>query len=75
MCSTYFAVCVCNPIGTDPDGGDCDRETGQCPCLPNVIGLRCDTSAPGHWNMTERIGSVPCLCDPEGSYSIDCNEV
>ena len=25
--------------------------------------------------MTERIGSVACNCDPEGSYGIDCNEV
>lgn len=66
--------CVCNSIGTDQNGGPCDRETGQCPCLPNVIGLRCDTSGPGFWNMTELIGSEPCLCDPEGSYDIDCNE-
>lgn len=70
-----FSVCICNPIGTDPNAGPCDRRTGQCPCLPNVVGQKCDMSAPGHWNMTAGNGSQPCNCDPDGSFGIDCNEL
>lgn len=71
----WIAECICNPIGTDPNGGDCDRVTGQCPCLPNVIGQKCDMSAPGYYNMTEGKGSEPCNCDPDGAIGIECNEV
>ncbi|KAL4226155.1 Laminin subunit beta-1 [Mactra antiquata] len=67
--------CICNPIGTDPNGGDCDRITGQCPCLPNVVGQKCDMSAPGYYNMTEGVGSIPCNCDKNGSFGIECNEL
>ena len=67
--------CVCNIIGTNHTAGPCDRVTGQCPCLPNVIGQKCDMSAPGFWNMTEEVGSTSCDCDPEGSIGMDCNEV
>lgn len=67
--------CICNPIGTDRNGGECDRVTGQCPCLPNVVGQKCDMSAPGYYNMTEGKGSVPCNCDPDGSFGMECNEL
>jgi len=68
------AACVCNPIGTNMSAGECDRITGQCPCLPNVVGLSCDMSGPAHYNMTEGEGSKPCNCDPLGSYGTECNE-
>ncbi|WAR26302.1 LAMB1-like protein [Mya arenaria] len=66
--------CVCNPIGTNKSAGDCDRVSGQCPCLPNVVGQKCDMSAPGFWNMTEKIGAITCACDPDGSFGFECNE-
>lgn len=34
--------CVCNMLGTDPERFDCDRSTGDCHCLPNVVGRECD---------------------------------
>ncbi|XP_052278966.1 laminin subunit beta-1-like [Dreissena polymorpha] len=67
--------CICNQIGTNLSAGFCNRDTGQCPCLPNVVGKRCDMSAPGFWNMTPGNGSIGCLCDPDGSFGIECNEV
>ena len=34
--------CVCDILGTDPERIDCDRFTGDCHCLPNVVGKSCD---------------------------------
>ena len=34
--------CTCNLLGTDPNNFDCDRVTGVCNCLPNVVGDLCE---------------------------------
>ena len=34
--------CTCDMLGTDPDNFDCDRVSGDCHCLPNVVGPMCD---------------------------------
>ncbi|XP_063219684.1 laminin subunit beta-1 isoform X2 [Bacillus rossius redtenbacheri] len=65
--------CVCDLLGTDKNAGPCSRETGQCPCLPNVIGLSCDECAENHWKIASGTGCEPCNCDPVGSYSDQCN--
>lgn len=70
-----FTECVCNTLGTADASGYCDRETGQCPCLPNVVGVSCDRCAPKHWNISSKTGCVPCNCDPLGSHAFECNEV
>ncbi|BFZ08525.1 hypothetical protein BsWGS_11564 [Bradybaena similaris] len=67
--------CVCSQLGTDPELGECDRETGQCQCLPNVVGQRCEQCAPAHWNITSREGCTSCGCDPTGSSSLECNQL
>eukprot|EP00066_Takifugu_rubripes_P001619 XP_003962939.2 PREDICTED: laminin subunit beta-2 [Takifugu rubripes] len=72
--------CVCNFLGTDRsqcmDNEDCvcQRATGQCQCLQNVIGLTCDHCAPNHWNLAGGRGCEPCGCDPNNSVSSSCNE-
>lgn len=66
--------CVCNPLGTDANGGPCDARTGQCPCLPNVVEKTCDRCAPNHWKIASGLGCEACDCDPQGSYSLKCNE-
>ncbi|KAK7490606.1 hypothetical protein BaRGS_00018209 [Batillaria attramentaria] len=66
--------CVCNRIGTDANGGDCDRVSGQCPCLPNVVGIGCAECAPAHWDLASGNGCQACNCDPTGSLSLDCNQ-
>lgn len=68
-------MCICNILGTDRAAGDCDRETGQCPCLLNVIGQSCDRCAPNHWKIASGSGCEPCACDPLGALSNQCNEV
>ncbi|XP_063411226.1 laminin subunit beta-1-like [Mytilus trossulus] len=66
--------CICDPYGTDPTGGDCDRVTGQCPCLPNVIGQQCGSCAAGFWNITSQMGCSSCGCDMPGSTREECNQ-
>ncbi|KAJ8301303.1 hypothetical protein KUTeg_020290 [Tegillarca granosa] len=66
--------CICYQLGTDAKAGPCDHETGQCPCLPNVVGTRCERCEVGYWNITSGTGCASCGCDPEGSLSVECNQ-
>jgi laminin beta 1 len=69
--------CICNKLGTNRTVGlnACDRETGQCPCLPNVLGIRCDQCAENHWKIASGTGCEACDCDPYGSLNPQCHEV
>lgn len=73
--------CVCNRLGSEPSScpspGDChcERSSGQCHCLPNVIGQQCDSCAPNTWNMASGTGCQACDCDPNHSYGPSCNEI
>lgn len=70
-----FLECVCNQLGTNASAGVCDRNSGQCPCLPHVIGLQCDQCEPNYWKIASGTGCEPCGCDPLGSVKDQCNEV
>lgn len=68
--------CNCYPLGSIDEGaGGCNRENGQCSCLPNVIGPRCYECAPYFFNLTSGKGCEPCLCDPTGSIDDLCDPV
>ncbi|XP_051976641.1 laminin subunit beta-1b isoform X1 [Xyrauchen texanus] len=72
--------CMCHPVGSVKhsctDGVcDCDRISGQCPCLPGVEGQQCDRCAPNTWNINSGKGCQPCHCHPEYSYSSSCDLV
>uniref|UniRef100_A0A674BY53 Laminin, beta 1a n=1 Tax=Salmo trutta TaxID=8032 RepID=A0A674BY53_SALTR len=73
--------CVCNHLGTNPATcpavGDChcDLGSGQCQCLPNVVGQHCDQCAPDTWNMASETGCDACDCDPNHSFGTSCNEL
>ncbi|XP_046682808.1 laminin subunit beta-1 isoform X2 [Homalodisca vitripennis] len=66
--------CVCSILGTNNSAGPCDGITGQCPCLPNVIGAECDACKENHWKIASGMGCEACDCDPNGSYSDQCNQ-
>uniref|UniRef100_A0A7N6BZT2 Laminin, beta 2 (laminin S) n=1 Tax=Anabas testudineus TaxID=64144 RepID=A0A7N6BZT2_ANATE len=72
--------CTCNFLGTERsqcmerEDCVCQRVTGQCQCLPNVIGLTCDHCAPNHWNLASGRGCETCGCDPNNSVTSSCNE-
>ncbi|KAI1305823.1 Laminin subunit beta-1 [Halotydeus destructor] len=69
--------CVCNRLGTDTSDSGlvvCDRVSGQCPCLPNVVGRQCDECRDNHFNFSSGTGCEACGCDfPRGAYSEKCN--
>ncbi|KAH8870413.1 Laminin subunit beta-1 [Schistosoma japonicum] len=68
--------CNCYPLGSVNEGaGGCNRDNGQCSCLPNVIGPRCYECAPYFFNLTSGKGCEPCLCDPTGSIDDLCDPV
>lgn len=74
------AECMCYSVGTAPDActspTDCECDhAGQCPCLPNVVGLSCDRCAPDTWDMASGTGCQLCDCHPEHSFGSSCNEV
>jgi methyl-accepting chemotaxis protein len=71
-------LCDCNFLGTRRVDGkldvSCDRVTGQCACLPNVVGTKCDQCERNHWKLASGVGCEPCACDPVGALSARCNE-
>ncbi|MGH0140402.1 UNVERIFIED_CONTAM: hypothetical protein FKN15_011079 [Acipenser sinensis] len=72
--------CTCNFLGTNRsqcssrDQCECDRSSGQCQCLPNVIGQNCDHCVANYWNLGSGNGCGPCGCDPNNAVSPTCNE-
>ncbi|XP_062872107.1 laminin subunit beta-1 [Trichomycterus rosablanca] len=70
--------CTCMNLGTDPSYCSdekcyCDKQTGACPCRPNVVGHNCDECAPNHWNLGMDGGCEACSCHPENSLAEHCN--
>ncbi|XP_067248417.1 laminin subunit beta-1b isoform X1 [Chanodichthys erythropterus] len=70
--------CMCHLVGSSRhscvDGlCECDRDSGQCPCLPGVEGQHCDRCAPNTWNLNSGKGCQPCQCHPKHSYSSSCD--
>lgn len=67
--------CKCDILGTNGTLKYCDRQTGQCPCLSNVMGLDCDQCTENHWKIASGEGCEHCACDEIGAESEQCNSV
>ncbi|GFT48977.1 laminin subunit alpha [Nephila pilipes] len=50
--------CNCDECGTR----ECDHDTGECNCWPNVEGTRCDRCRENHWGFQSCGGCRPCNC-------------
>ncbi|KAI0241520.1 Laminin subunit gamma-1 [Lamellibrachia satsuma] len=67
-------ACDCYDPGSQGDGlSSCAARSGQCPCLPNVAGLKCDQCWDGYWNIDSERGCERCGCDPVGSLNQTCD--
>ncbi|KAG2470553.1 LAMB1 protein, partial [Polypterus senegalus] len=72
--------CTCNFLGTDrsqcrsQEECTCERSSGQCQCMPNVVGRNCDHCAVNFWNLASGSGCIACGCDPNNAISPACNE-
>ncbi|KAK7100839.1 laminin subunit alpha-like isoform X2 [Littorina saxatilis] len=64
--------CKCNPRGADSNNLNCDQTTGECNCMPNVGGRKCDTCLPGHHSFPY---CRRCDCDPAGTEEEICDQV
>ncbi|XP_059533348.1 usherin [Myotis daubentonii] len=66
-------VCECDSAGTLP-GTTCDPGSGQCRCLPNRQGRRCDQCQPGFYiSPGNATGCLPCSCHTAGAAHHICN--
>jgi len=65
--------CQCDLLGTDQERKACDRETGECNCLPNVVGKYCSECKENHWKIASGEGCIDCACDPVGSTGEQCD--
>ena len=66
------AECQCDKKGSRNDQ-HCNARTGQCACLPGVVGLNCDQCGPQHYGLAAGQGCKQCDCDPIGAMDGECN--
>ena len=44
---SMILACACDEDGSEDQL--CDKDSGQCTCRPNVVGLKCKTCADEYW--------------------------
>ncbi|XP_039386307.1 usherin [Mauremys reevesii] len=68
-------ICDCDSLGTLA-GTVCDQISGQCVCLPNRQGRRCNQCESGFYiSPYHASGCLPCLCHITGSVNQVCNSL
>lgn len=51
-----FIACNCNPDGSALGLEGCDPGTGQCHCLPHVLGRTCELCQHGYYGLQAAVG-------------------
>ncbi|XP_038404935.1 laminin subunit gamma-3 isoform X1 [Canis lupus familiaris] len=65
--------CNCHPEGSVSEQRPCDPVTGQCTCLPHVMGRDCDRCSPSFYDLQPGRGCRSCKCHPLGSQEDQCH--
>ncbi|XP_058998586.1 laminin subunit gamma-3 isoform X2 [Mustela lutreola] len=65
--------CDCHPEGSVSEQRTCDPVTGQCPCLPHVMGRDCGRCSPGFYDLQAGRGCRRCTCHPLGAQEDRCH--
>ncbi|XP_041418335.1 usherin [Xenopus laevis] len=67
--------CDCDPLGTLV-GTQCDPISGQCKCLPNNQGRRCNLCKTGFYlSNAQDERCIPCSCHPTASHNETCTDL
>ncbi|EQB78595.1 usherin isoform A [Camelus ferus] len=68
-------MCECDALGTLP-GTICDPVSGQCLCLPNRQGRRCNECQTGFYiSPGNATGCLPCSCHTAGAVNHICDSL
>lgn len=60
--------CNCYTFGTEGHSAEnCNSKTGQCKCLPNVVGMQCNSCKVDYYGLKSKEGCSYCNCDVEGT--------
>ncbi|GAB6025535.1 hypothetical protein CHUAL_011266 [Chamberlinius hualienensis] len=62
--------CHCNPFGVQQGNLQCNPQTGECDCKPNVVTRTCDKCQAGYWNFPR---CQLCECDLRGATEEICD--
>ena len=65
-----FSDCDCDEKGSE--NLVCENKTGQCPCIKNVTGKKCDKCEEGKYDFENGPCEKDCKCDPLGSMNKHC---
>ena len=48
---SMILACACDENGSEDQL--CDKDSGQCTCRPNVVGLKCKTCKDEYWSFPD----------------------
>ncbi|KHJ40538.1 laminin EGF-like protein [Trichuris suis] len=63
--------CLCSAVGTIEQSLNCDETNGQCSCVKNVGGRRCEKCLAGFYGYPH---CYECACDLTGSNAEICDQ-
>ncbi|XP_063064918.1 laminin subunit alpha-5 isoform X2 [Engraulis encrasicolus] len=68
--------CECNTAGTISGVAECEQNSGQCFCKPNVCSGTCSVCKEGYYNLQNDnfFGCQGCQCDVGGSAGMSCGD-
>ena len=80
VCDYGFIISACSCSSEGSISAICDRESGKCNCLSNIVGMNCSECAENYWDLSSGDGCKECSCNITGMlrisyrvYTCTCN--